>query len=89
MVTRGGRGCSLYDTHGAAHVAPFAVRPVDAVGAGDAFTGALCAALCGGAPLVEAATFANAAGALATTVAGAMPSLPRREAIEALVAASR
>lgn len=85
VVTRGGRGCSLHNIHGTAHVAPFVVQPVDAVGAGDAFAGALCAALCDGAPLVEAAAFANAAGALATTVAGAMPSLPRRMAIEALL----
>ena len=39
-----------------------------------------------GSELHRALHWASAAGALATTVEGAVPSLPRREAVEALVA---
>jgi ribokinase len=59
---------------------------VDTTAAGDAFCGALAVALAEGRPLVAAARFAGAAGALAVTVAGAGPSLPRRQEIERLLA---
>lgn len=63
------------------------VNVVDTVGCGDAFVGAMLAALVGGAPLDRAIRFGNAAGALAATKPGAMPSLPTRAEIEALLAA--
>ena len=53
------------------------VTPVDTTGAGDAFCGALAARLAAGDDLRDAVRAAAAAGALATTVAGAVPSLPR------------
>ena len=53
------------------------VKAVDATGAGDAFAGTLALYLARGRPLVEAATFANAAAALKTTKLGAQPGLPR------------
>ena len=60
----------------------YPVEPVDATAAGDSFAGALATGLGEGIPVTEAAVFANAAGALATTIAGAQPSLPRREAVD-------
>ncbi len=66
------------------HVAGFPVTAVDTTAAGDAFVGALAAALDRGAPIEAALRSANAAGALAVTVRGAQPSLPTAEAIEAL-----
>jgi ribokinase len=57
------------------------VSPVDTTGAGDAFCGALAARLAAGDPLRDAVRYAAAAGALATTVAGAVPSLPHTDAI--------
>ena len=66
---------------------PYDVDVVDTVGAGDAFCGALCAALDGGATLFEAARIGNAAGALAVTKAGAEPSMPRRREIDGLLGA--
>lgn len=84
ILTRGARGCTVLSPEGTCDVPPFAVQAVDAVGAGDAFAGAFCAALAEGLPLAECARLANAAGALATTIPGAMPSLPRREQINAL-----
>jgi ribokinase len=66
------------------HVPAFEVDAVDSTAAGDAFCGALAAALSRGATLVEAVRWANAAGALACTRVGAEPSLPERSAIDAL-----
>jgi ribokinase len=63
-----------------------AVRPVDTTGAGDAFAGALAVAWAQGLDPAAALRRACAAGALATTVAGASSSSPDREAIDALVA---
>ena len=64
---------------------PHDVECIDTVGAGDAFCGALCAALAGGADLFEAARIGNAAGALAVTKAGAEPSMPHRREIDHLL----
>ncbi|GGS19196.1 ribokinase [Streptomyces humidus] len=65
----------------------FPVVPVDTTAAGDAFTGALGAALAAGLGNDDAVRRGMAAGALATTVAGASPSLPDRTAVSALLAA--
>ncbi|MBF6589703.1 MAG: ribokinase [Ktedonobacterales bacterium] len=64
----------------------FAVTAVDVTAAGDAFCGALAAALAAGRPRAEALRRASAAGALATTRMGALPSLPTTAAVEALLA---
>ena len=85
-TTCGSRGASL--RKGGALIAeaePPAVTAVDTVGAGDAFTAALTVALVEGAVPVEALRFACAAGAAAATRAGAQPSLPTREEVEALL----
>jgi ribokinase len=64
------------------------VAVVDTVAAGDSFTGAFAAALSAGYGFSGALQRGLAAGSLACTVAGAQPSVPRREAIEALVGQS-
>jgi ribokinase len=85
VTTLGARGVRI-DTRGRTSTeAPFPVVPVDTTGAGDAFCGNLAARLAAGDDLLVAVRWASAAGALATTVAGAVPSLPRREAIRALL----
>ncbi len=63
-----------------------AVTPVDTTGAGDAFCGALAARLAAGDGLRVAVRYAAAAGALATTTAGAVPSLPRSDDVRRLLA---
>ncbi len=58
-----------------------AVKAVDATGAGDCFCGATLARLAAGDSIWEAARYANAAAALATTGFGAVEPLPRPEAV--------
>jgi ribokinase len=87
VVTLGERGALLSDGKDAVRVDPRRVRAVDATAAGDAFVGALAAALAGGAGPREAVSLANAAGAAATTVVGAQASLPRREDLQRLFGA--
>ena len=57
------------------------VKAVDATGAGDCFCGAALARLVAGDSIWEAARYANAAAALATTGYGAVDPLPRPEAV--------
>ncbi len=87
VVTLGARGAELHTSDGVQVIAPFAVSPVDTTAAGDSFCGALCARVAAGDPLPTALRFAAAAGALCTTRAGAVPSIPRRAEIEALLSA--
>jgi ribokinase len=61
------------------------VDVVDTTGAGDAFCGAFAAALARGAEPVAAARTGVVAGSLATTVPGAYPSMPNRDAIESIL----
>ncbi|HEX2514238.1 MAG TPA: PfkB family carbohydrate kinase, partial [Chloroflexota bacterium] len=86
LLTLGDRGALLVEAHQDVPVPPFDVHAVDTTAAGDAFCGALAVALAEGQSLPLAARFAAAAGALAVTVAGAGPSLPRRQEIERLFA---
>lgn len=85
-VTLGAGGARLYRRgREIVHVAPPAVDVVDTVGAGDAFVGAMVASLTAGHDEVASLRRAVVAGALATTVPGAQPSLPALEAVEALL----
>ena len=88
VVTEGPRGARLVTAAGTTRVPPHPVTPVDTTGAGDAFCGALSArlALDGGLGALPTALRAAAiAGALATTVEGAVPSLPRWARIAAVL----
>jgi ribokinase len=58
------------------------VAVVDPTGAGDAFCGALAAALAHGASLEVAVRDAVVAGALAVSRLGAVPSLPSRAEVD-------
>jgi ribokinase len=86
IVTLGRDGCLVVSDGLVTQIAAFGVDVVDTVGAGDAFNGALAAALAEGRGLVEAATIACAAGALAVTRPGAQGALPTRSEIERLMA---
>lgn len=83
IVTLGSDGATWFSATGSMAIPPVPVEPVDTTGAGDAFCGAFCARLAAGDPIEAALSWAAVAGALATTVAGAVPSLPRVAAIQA------
>lgn len=87
VTTLGEKGAAIETAEGRIDIAPHRVTPVDTVGAGDAFTGALCSQLAIGRTLEEAARVGAVAGALATTVAGAVPSLPTRDDVTAAMGA--
>jgi ribokinase len=84
VTTLGPRGAMITDHDGTRHVESVLVTPIDTTGAGDAFCGMLAARLAGGATVDEAVPWATAAGALATTVAGAVPSIPTHDQVVAL-----
>jgi ribokinase len=81
IVTVGEKG-ALVITEGAEYLVPgFPVKAVDSVAAGDAFNGALAVAISRGENLLGAVRYANAAGALSVTRAGAQPSLPTSDEV--------
>ena len=86
ITTLGDRGAEISDATSTTAVTPYPVNAIDTVGAGDAFVSALCAELARGETIEHAARIASIAGALATTVHGAMPSLPTRAAVMSIYA---
>jgi ribokinase len=84
VVTLGAAGAVLAQGNSIHRMKAQRVEAVDTTGAGDAFVGALAAALAAGAALVEAAELAGAAGAAAVTKPGAQASLPRPEDLRRL-----
>jgi len=66
-------------------IAGMKVKAVDATGAGDCFCGATLARLAAGDSIWDAARYANAAAALATTGFGAVDPLPRPDAVMKLM----
>ena len=76
VITLGPQGLFFNDESEEIWMDAFKVKAVDTTAAGDAFIGALACGLSEKRPIREALTFANGAGALATTKLGAQPSLP-------------
>lgn len=88
VVTLGAAGAKAYRSGRLVTEAqPPPVEPIDTVGAGDAFCGALVVALLSGHSVASALKWACAAGALATTKPGAQPSLPTAAEIEQALSA--
>ncbi len=85
VITLGSRGCHVIDAKSRTIPTPW-VEAVDTVGAGDAFNGALAAALAARGPsdFYNVAAWATAAAALAVTQPGAQSALPYRDAIDRL-----
>ena len=84
VVTLGPRGAMALSSAGEQFIEGFPVTAIDSTAAGDAFNGFLAVGLAEGLDLEKAVPRACAAGALATTVPGARPSLPFREPVEDL-----
>ena len=83
VITMGSRGAYCAGEDECGMVESPVVKAVDTVGAGDAFTGALCAKLAEGNKLMDAARFAACFAALAVTRKGACSAMPTREEAEA------
>lgn len=86
VVTLGSHGAKLCTPDSGDLIVPaFAVDAVDTTAAGDAFCGGFATAIAAGSSFADALRFAAATGALATTRPGAVPSLPSRAEIDALL----
>jgi ribokinase len=86
VLKRGAAGALVCSDTTTRFFPPYPVRVVDTTAAGDAFSAALAVSLAEGKELEQAVRVANAAGALATTKAGAQPSMPTRAELEAFLA---
>ncbi len=87
VLKLGSRGSMVVTADGhMARVRAYNVDIVDTTAAGDAYTAALAVCVGEGRPLVEAAKFANAAGALACTRLGAQSAMPTRHEVSMLMA---
>lgn len=91
LVTFGAQGCAYYFNNKLVKVLPFSVKAIDATGAGDGFLGGFLVKFMesgkkieelSDAELLSFCRFANACGAHATTIRGAIGSLATYEKIE-------
>jgi ribokinase len=85
VVTLGAAGAVIANSGETTKLPAPQVDVVDTTGAGDALCGAFSAALARGEDPVTAARYGVIAGSLATTVPGAYPSMPRRDAIKRIL----
>lgn len=86
VLTLGEDGALIVRPDGELAIPSHAVDVVDSTGAGDAFSGTLATSLAAGMDLETAVRRAAAAGALACTTLGVVPSLATADAIDALAA---
>jgi ribokinase len=85
LITLGGEGALYCDADGELRCPAVEVQAVDTTAAGDAYIGALAAALAEHRNVVDSLGFAAAAAALAVTRLGAQPSLGTREEVTEFV----
>jgi len=92
VITGGPQGCRYVTPTARGHVPAYRVEAVDTTGAGDGFVSGLLAGLLekeqawdNAEVLEEVLRLANAVGALTTTQRGAIPALPRRAEVRALM----
>ncbi len=87
IVTLGGQGSVIYQGGTeVARIPALKVTAIDTTGAGDTYCGAFASAISSGSTVSDAATFATAAAALSVQTLGAVPSIPTRDRIDALMA---
>ncbi len=79
LVTLGDRGVELSDREGSVRIPAPPAAVLDPTGAGDAFSGALAAALDSGASVREASAFAVEVAAISVSRMHCIPSYPSRE----------
>lgn len=83
IVTRGAAPAWVFTQSGHNEISPPAVLPVDTVGAGDTFLGALAVAIAEGYDWDDAVRFAHTAAALSTLSLGAQSAMPHRREVDA------
>ena len=92
VVTLGAQGAIAVRAQDHFHVPGIPVTPLDSIGAGDCFVGALAAMLdadpADRCPIDQAISFANAAAALCTQKNGAIPAMPTRAEVDAMIAST-
>jgi len=86
LVTLGGDGALYCAAAGALHCPAVAVQAVDTTAAGDAYIGALAAAIAEGRGVPDGLGFAAAAAGLSVTRLGAQPSLGTRDEVADFIA---
>ena len=86
LITLGGDGAVYCDASAALHCPAVAVQAVDTTAAGDAYIGALAAALAKGRSVKDGLGLASAAAGLAVTRLGAQPSLGSRDEVADFIA---
>lgn len=85
IIKMGAQGAYYDSPEGSGFVNAFKVNAIDTVAAGDAFNAGLAAAISEGKSVAEAVRWGAAAGAIATTRKGALPSMPHRDELEKLL----
>lgn len=85
IIKMGAMGAYYESAAESGFIPSFIVDAVDTVAAGDAFNAGLAIALYEGKELKEAVRWGSAAGAIAATKPGAMPSMPYRHELERLL----
>lgn len=85
ILKLGAKGAWLHGAGRDLHVPAPRVEAVDTTAAGDTFNGALAVMLTEGASLEDAVRFSVHAAAVAVTRAGALPSVPSRDEVDALL----
>ena len=85
IITLGEQGSVYLDQDKELFTPAYKVKAVDTTAAGDAFCGAFATAISENKPVEYALKFASAAGGLAATKAGAVPSLPTQQEILSMI----
>ena len=85
IITLGEQGSVYLDQEKELFIPAYKVKAVDTTAAGDAFCGAFATAISENKPVEYALKFASAAGGLAATKAGAVPSLPTQQEILSMI----
>jgi ribokinase len=86
VITLGEQGSLYLDNESNIFTPAFKISAIDTTAAGDAFCGAFATALAEGSAIEYSLKFATAAGALAATRVGAVPSLPTNTEILSMLA---
>ena len=85
IITLGAQGSIYLDHEKSLFTPAYKVNAVDTTAAGDAFCGAFATAISQDRPIEYALEFASAAGGLAATKAGAVPSIPSQQEILSMI----